>query len=163
MTKSKFMRIVLIATSVLILIGVALMAWMLATQDERNYIKVDLDEDVEPIVFEDLCLIPGQQSVYILRLNSGSARSCNLSLDFVELEEKNLKDFAYIRIESNGQVLYDQRMCTAFEDGDISLPVDFTDTSAAEFTITYYLPIEVGNEAQNAEAFFELLITASNE
>lgn len=163
MTKSKLMRIVLTATSVLILIGVVLMAWMLATMDDRNYIKIDLDDEVEPIVFEDLCLIPGQQSVYTLRLNSGSAQQCELSLDFVELEEKNLKEYAYIRIESDGQVLYDQRMSIAFEDGDIVLPVDFTNTDKAEFTIIYYLPIEVGNEAQNAEAVFELLIKASNE
>jgi hypothetical protein len=29
--------------------------------------------------------------------------------------------------------------------------------------MVYYLPVDIGNEAKNAEAVFELLLTASNE
>ena len=29
--------------------------------------------------------------------------------------------------------------------------------------IVYYMPIEIGNEAKNAEAIFDLLLTATNE
>ena len=39
----------------------------------------------------------------------------------------------------------------------------YTHIENTELKIVYYLPLEVGNEAKKAEAFFELLIKASNE
>ncbi len=163
MTKSKFMRIVLIATSVLILIGVALMARMLATRDDRNVIHIDLDDQTEPIVFENLALIPGESCTYTIRLGGDAAEQYRAHLQFEETEDLNLKHYAYVRVETNGQVLCDQLMATVFAGEGIDLAVDLTQSSKQEVTITYYLPIDVGNEAQNAEAYFELLITASNE
>ena len=51
----------------------------------------------------------------------------------------------------------------AFEKEKIVLPVDFDEGENTELKIVYYLPLDVGNEAKNAEAVFELLLTASNE
>ena len=39
----------------------------------------------------------------------------------------------------------------------------FGEDKNTEFQIVYYLPIDVGNEAKNAEALFGLMLTASNE
>ena len=87
----------------------------------------------------------------------------DLSLDFVEIGNKSLKNFAYVKIISNGDVVCDKLLATVFEDQDVVLPVDFNEGKNTEITIVYYLPIDVGNEAKNAEAAFELLLTASNE
>ena len=54
-------------------------------------------------------------------------------------------------------------LATAFEGEGIDLHVDLTRAKHQELIITYYMPLEVGNEAQNAEAIFDLLITATNE
>ena len=43
------------------------------------------------------------------------------------------------------------------------LPVHFDLLHNTELTVEYYMPIEIGNEAKNAEAHFELHLTASNE
>ena len=43
MPTSKLMRMILIAGSMLIIVGVSLMGWMLATEDERGVIEVKLE------------------------------------------------------------------------------------------------------------------------
>lgn len=164
MTKGRFMRIVLILGSVLILIGVALMTWMLITEIDRNNIEVYLSDDkTHTIEFKNLSLVPGESCEYYVKLKSENAKKYDLSLDFVETEDKTLKNFAYVKILSKDKVICDELLSSVFENKNIVLPVDFEAATNTELTIVYYLPIDVGNEAKNAEAVFELLIKASNE
>ena len=167
MTKSNFMRIVLIVSSVLIIVGISLMGWMLATSEERNVIKIRLkDGKTETIEFKGLGLIPGESCEYTIELKGDQSLKYDLSFDFAEAEsedEMTLKLYAYVRISSGDEVLYDDLLVNAYENDSIAFPVDFREDLNTELTVTFYLPIEVGNEAKNAEAIFDLLLTASNE
>lgn len=165
MPKSKLMRIILIAGSVLIIVGVSLMGWMLATEDERGVIEVKLEDGkTESLAFEDLTLVPGEECEYIIKLEKSGASKYDLELDFVDTdEEKTLKNYARVKILANGEVVSDELLADAFENEKIILPVDFDEGKNTELKIVYYLPLEVGNEAKKAEAFFELLLKASNE
>ncbi len=164
MPKSKLMRIILIAGSVLIIVGVSLMGWMLATEDERSVIEVQLENGkTQSVEFENLSLVPGEECEYTIKLEKSRADKYDLNLDFVEIEEKTLKNYARVKIIANGEVVCDELLATVFENEDIVLPVDFGEDKNTELKIVYYLPIEIGNEAKKAEAIFELLLTASNE
>ena len=164
MTKSNLLRIIAVTASALIIVGVSLMCWMLATSDERNVIKVGLDKgDSESIKFDTLALVPGDSCEYTIKLHREGAKRYDLSLQFKETQEKTLKNFARVKISCGDEVLCDELLATVFENSAIVLPVDFKDDKNTELTITYYLPLEVGNEAKNAEADFELHLTASNE
>ncbi len=164
MPKSKLMRIILIAGSVLIIVGVSLMGWMLATEDERGVIEIKLEDGkTESLAFEDLTLVPGEECEYTIQLEKTSASKYDLELDFVETEEKTLKNYARVKIVANGNVISDELLADAFENEKIFLHVDFDEGKNTELKIVYYLPIEIGNEAKNTEAAFDLLLTASNE
>jgi hypothetical protein len=164
MPKNKLMRIILIAGSVLIIAGVSLMGRIIATEDDRNVLKINLeDEKTQSIKFESLSLVPGEECEYTVELKKSSEDKCNLLLDFVETEEKTLKNFARVKIITNGEIVCDELLATVFEKDKIVLPVDFSEGKNTNLKIVYYLPIDVGNEAKNAEAIFELLLTASNE
>ena len=166
MPKSKLMRIILIAASALIVVGVSIWGWIAATEEERNVIEIKLRSgETESVRFEDLSLVPGEQFEYTLKLEKERASQYDLSLVFVELEEKTLKNFAYVKIISNdGTVVYDELLADAFaRERSIDLSVDFRENKNTELKVIYYLPLEVGNEAKNAEAIFELQLTASNE
>lgn len=164
MTKSKLMQIILIAGSVLIIVGVSLLGWMLATEDERGVIEVKLEDGkTESLAFEALSLVPGEECEYTVKLEKSGASKYDLELDFVETEEKTLKNYARVKIIANAEVVCDELLATVFGNDDIVLPVDFSEDKNTELKIVYYLPIDVGNEAKNAEAIFELLLTASNE
>lgn len=161
--KQHVKQILLGATGVLIIIGLLIMWWSLANEDNKNVINLSIEDGYQQsVTFENITMIPGESCTYTLRLSSKYAEQYTLSLDFVELEEKTLKEFAYVRIELEDQILYDCLLKDAFEDDTISLPVDLSQERNTQIVVVYYLPIEVGNEAQNAEAIFELLITASN-
>lgn len=164
MSKSKLMRIILIAESVLIIVGVWLMGWMLATEDERGVIEVKLEDGkTESLAFEDLALVPGEECEYTILFEKTSASKYDLELDFVETEEKTLKNYARVKIVANGKVISDELLADAFENEKIVLPVDFDEGKNTDLKVVYYLPIDVGNEAKNAEAVFALILTASNE
>ena len=158
MNRGKLMRIILAVIAALILVGVVLMAWSWWTRNNRQVIRIDLDDRIEPVAFENLCLIPGDSCTYTIRLTGDAAKKYDLHLSFEETQEKNLKNFACIRIESNGQVLCDELMATVFAGEGIDLSVALNRGQQQDLIITYYMPIEVGNEAQNAEAFFDLLV-----
>ncbi|MBQ7378962.1 MAG: hypothetical protein IJW70_04690 [Clostridia bacterium] len=165
MARKIIMWVLLIGGSVLTLIGVALMILTGATGvGEDDEIVVDLaSESTQVIEFENLCLIPGESCEYTITLKGEHADRYELLFDFVELEEGTLKNFARVKIQSGDKVLYDELLAAAFEQEHLALPVDFDRKQNTELTIIYYLPIEVGNEAKNAGAVFELHVKASNE
>lgn len=164
MKRIERMRIMLIGISVMILTCVALWVWVQNAKSQENVIHVHLREDTVQIVeFDHLTLIPGESCNYTVSVSSTKGKAYDLMLQFVETEEKTLKNFAYVRIESGGEIVYEQLLKDAFRDDALVLPVDFSENRNVELDVTYYMPVEVGNEAENAEAIFELRIAAGNE
>ena len=164
MTKSPLMRVLLIVGSILIIASVCLMTWMLSTEDERNVIKVSMDEgDSKPIKFDALSLVPGDECEYTVKLAKGSVDQFDLNLDFVENGDGALKNFARVKIIVRDNVVYDDLLANTLENESIQMSVDLREDINDEFRIVYYLPLDVGNEAKNAEAQFGLILTASNE
>ena len=164
MTRSNLLRIILTVGSVLIIVGVALTGWVLATEDERGAIEVKLKRgETKTLTFEDLALVPGEEHEYIVQMKKVITSQYHLELDFVEIEETELKYYARVKILSNDEVICDELLADAFEKEKMVLAVDFDKGENTELKIVYYLPIDVGNEAKKAEAVFELLLTASNE
>jgi dihydroneopterin aldolase len=88
----------------------------------------------------------------------------DVSLVFVDKDkDMTLKHYARVKIMLGEEVVCDELLADVFENDDIVLDVDLTEKKSTELKIVYYLPIEIGNEAKNAEAVFELQLTASNE
>ena len=161
---SKVNQIILIIGSMMIVVGIVLMGWLLATKNQRDVIEIKLEDgETESLTFENLALIPGEECEYAVQLKKAGADQFQLMLNFVETEEKTLKNYARMKIIANGEIIRDELLATVFQSDPIVLPVDFDEEKNTELKIVYYLPIEVGNEAKNAEAVFELQLTASNE
>lgn len=165
MQSNKIMRALLVIASLLVLIGVLMTVWIFIQRKNQDIIKVQLsDGETEVIKFDALNLLPGDSCEYIIELKEEDFPQYNLSFDFVDVDEKKtLKNYARVKIIANEAVVYDELLATAFENDNIVLPVDLDTGKNAKLKIVYYLPLEVGNEAKNAEAVFEVLLTASNE
>lgn len=164
MSKSRLMRIILVVGSALIIVGVFLTSWMLATEDERGVIEVKLEEGkIESMAFEDLTLVPGEECEYVIVLKKTNASKYELELDFVDTDEgKTLKNYARVKVLAGNEVICDELLADAFENEKIVLAVNFDEGKNTELRVVYYLPLEVGNEAKKAEAVFELQLKASN-
>ncbi len=164
MFKRRIMNTVLVLACVLIIIGV-LLSWLnLENSKNKDVIKVFLkDGETEVVSFDGLGLVPGSSCEYLVRFEGGGAQVCDVSFDFVELSGAVLKDYARVKILANGEVLYDELLASAFEHEDFALQVNFPNKTNTELNFVYYLPVEVGNEVKNADAVFELHLTAKNE
>ncbi len=167
MTKNRFVQILLITLSALIILGVALIIWVLVTAESRNEIKVVLEDGkTEVVEFEDLALVPGDSFEYTIKLKGDNAKKYELTLDYIkttETEGKTLADFAYVLIIAEDNIVYDSSLANALKDEPLVLPVNFREDLNTELTVKYYLPVNVSSEAENLEAEFALKITASNE
>ena len=167
MQSNKIMRTMLMIANLFVLIGVLMTVWVAIEKEDKDVdvIKVQLSEgETEVIKFDAMNLLPGDSCEYIIELRNDDFPKYSLNLDFVDVdEEKTLKNYARVKIIANGAVVHDELLATAFENDNIAFPVDFAEGMNAELKIVYYLPLEVGNEAKNAEAAFEVLITASNK
>lgn len=162
-TKKRLTNIALIVMCVIILLGVALTIYCLTA--DKHIIKVSIEPDeTKAIRFKELFLYPGESCEYTLSLSSEYAKKYQLALCFEDQNlELTLKNYAYIRMEKDGNVLCDTQLAEIFKRQTIELAVDFTDGETNDIKIIYYMPEDVGNEAQNAEADFKLLVTATNE
>lgn len=166
MTKNLLTRIALIACSVLILTGASLSAYFLISADQKQIVKVEIeDSSVENgvlVPFEKLGLAPGENCGYTLVVDVKDTSQYDLTLAFYEKADGALADYARVRIEVNKEVLRDQLLSELFEDNVLTLHVDLRGKKRERVKITYYLPAEIGNEAQETEAFFELLVSAKS-
>lgn len=165
MTKGRWMRILLVLISILILIGVV---FMRCTPNrltaEGGLINVVLSDGKTQIVeFDNLSLVPGEECEYIVTLEHALNGQCDVTFDFREIEEKTLKYFIRVKMIADGEILCDEILADMFEKENIVLPVDFAENKNTKLKIVYFMPFEVGNEAKNAETIFELRITTKNK
>ena len=164
MTRNIIIRSLIAVGSLLIIVGVSLIGWMNSTSADKNQITVEVEEgNTESVEFKNFELVPGSSCEYTIKFNGERARQYDVTLDFVEKEDKALKNFAYVKIISNNEIIYDRLLADAFEDDVLEVSVDFDNNENTELKIVYYLPIEVGNEAKNAEAVFELQFVTKSE
>lgn len=161
--KKKIINIALIAMSVLILVG-AVLTICFSTSD-KHVIDVTVEADkTKSAHFEELCLRPGESCEYTLSLSGKYTKEYRITLCFEDQNpELTLKDHAYVRMEMGDEVLCDARLSEVLERDSIELDIDFTDGEKHEIKIVYYMTEDVGNEAQNAEADFKLLVTATDK
>ena len=176
MKKGQLMRLMLVSTSALIIIGVIILNALLGKEGTSDVGSVDLEngetqivvvEDIsgtKTMTFENLSLVPGDSCECVIKLTADASKKYDLKLDFVDLDaEKTLKDFVRVKIEAGEVTVYDGLLALAIQKDDITVSVDGKSNKNTELKLTYYMPLEVGNEAKNAEADFELKLTASNE
>ena len=161
------MRIIGITASIIMLIGVGIMLYSFATEEERTVLSIDLDKTGEEgftMEFDDLCMLPGESSEYTLELSHDAVDQYKLHLDFFDSDETlTLKNFARVKVVSNSGVVCDKLLADIFKEDKIVLDVDFDKGENLVLKFIYYMPSEVGNEAKLAEADFGLTITATNE
>ena len=165
MEKKRWMRILLISLAVMILVGAALTTYFLLSMANRRVIKLKMDgvED-GAVAFKHLGLAPGEEIDYTVRIYSVEEdRPCTLLLDFVETEDLSLKQYAYVRMEADGEVLCDALLADMFLAPSIPLDCVLKEKESVDISVTYYMLPEVGDEAQGAEACFDLLIRTSEE
>lgn len=162
--KKNIDNILLICLGVAIIVAALFSAYLL-TADQQRMIRLVIEpEGAYMVSFENLSMIPGEPVNYTLVLEDELSENYHVCLQFVEreeAEETTLKFFTDVTIEVDGEVLCNQSLDQLFKGEQIDFVVALSQEDKKEISICYYMPEDVGNEAQNAKAEFDLLVTAN--
>lgn len=147
-----------------IMIGIIIFECILAIKIYNSRgsgsINIEIEDGEESVVeFEKLGLVPGQSVEYNIALSTKDGPTNRIYLNFYETEDSPLKEFVRAKITINDEVLCDELLADLFYGYEADYLIDIS-KSDCKINITYYMPLEVGNEAENAEAWFNLYITA---
>ena len=165
MDKSKFEKTLIIITAVFIAVIIFFLIFNLATSHDGKSIEVEISVgEEETLEFEEMSLLPGEECGYTVRFRSAETGRFNVELEFIGDADQPLARFARVALKAkNGEQIKDALLSDLLDGEITSLPISVADELNEEITVTFYLPSDVVNEAKNAEAAFELLITATNE
>ena len=148
----------------LLTICCVIFTWQMLERAERvenDIINVEVREGIKKeVVFKKLDLAPGDSCDYTILLDREENVSYEVSFQFQEMKELDLKKYVYVKLETHDVVFYEGLLADAFEDEAVTIHIDHTKDKCDEIKVTYYLPEEVGNEAQSAKSEFMLLVTA---
>ena len=124
-------------------------------------IQVEVEDGEASVVeFEKLGLLPGQSVEYTLYLSSSDGPTKTVHFDFHETADSPLADYVYVKMLFEGEEICDALLADVMTDLPIAFETDLSSGDQREVTVIYYMPEEVGNEAEGAEAWFDLYITA---
>lgn len=131
---------------------------------EGDIVHVQVEDNVtKEVVFKKLDLAPGTSCDYTLILEREEVVGYDVVFEFEETEELNLKNYVYVKMEICGEVFYEKLLADAFEEESFSIHINHETPEDDDITVTYYLPEDVGNEAQSAKSTFKLLVTATSQ
>jgi hypothetical protein len=116
-------------------------------------------EIIKTIEVSNLSLVPSESKVYEIELVSIHEGKFFVTLDYEELENGGLSEFVSVIIKlDDGNEYYRGYLKDLFDD-EILLNMCFEANVSQKITITYLMPIEVGNEAMHTYSDFNINIT----
>lgn len=163
MEQKKINRILLIALSVMIIIGIILVICLYNRAKKDNIIEFSVKDGASHSVdFGDIELNPGDKTEYTVNMKAKVGGDYNISFVFTEkATENSMAEYVTVKIENRGEVVCDAALSSLMRDG-LTLPLSLKSDELDALTITYYLPGTVGNEAQGKDINFSLTITSNH-
>lgn len=163
MSKRTLITVMLVTLCVSLFAGGAVNLMVLNSLDD-DVVKVDLKEGEPAVIeFNDLDLIPGDRIEYVLKVADQIDGAFDLELAFNENSDSPLKNYIYAKVEADGEELCNVMLAELLDsDKTFSLYCENDGKGAYDIKITYYMLPDVGNEAMEAEADFDLTLTAKN-
>lgn len=156
MGKGNKLKYILIIISIIItLTGVVLLGAMQNNNilKENTVIKLD-GETSKTLKAEIKGLYPGKTEDYVISFTGDDAENYFISLDFNNGNDGNLKNYIEVEIATNDSTI--EKSLNELLEGDlVSLGSGVT-----EITISYTMPIDVGNEAQGESVVFYIELEA---
>ena len=160
--KKEAWRIFLVLFGALVLLSGCILVYIVTESNYGNIIDIDIEDgECEKIEFNRFHILPGESCSYVLRLNMKAAGDYALNLDFERVSSHNLEKYLNVKILVGGRTLCDIPLFELFSEESRGIKYLMSSGLPESIKIIYYIPEEVGNEAQGAYTTFNLNITAS--
>lgn len=158
-------NLILVAIVAVILAGVVLLGVIMINNDEfvTNITLSENGETHETLEFSAKGFHPGEDREYTINFKSPVSDRYRIEFTFEETYDGKLKDYIDVTVSYGGSEGWYEYKLADLLDGKTLLfdNVIFEAGEEVSFTITYTMPLDVGNEAQKATADFYLILTAT--
>ncbi len=103
---------------------------------------------------------PGMSVPYTVKLKANKGDSFNLTVDFQKVGKDSLASFIDVELFVNSEKIDSAKLSEYLSGRQVDFSVDFDGTENAEVEIVYSMGLDVGDEAQNTAADFDVVISA---
>ena len=161
--KKRTRNILILVLCIYALIGIVFFFYVRQVQsDFTEEITVEINGTTTSVLkMGELNLKPSESRDYAVNLKSKSDGEYKIDLNFSETTDGKLKDFINAEIAC-GEKKYTKTLRELLSGEDtITFICSLKGDVATRILIHYYMPIEVGNEAQGAVADFNVALTAT--
>ena len=158
---TKRSNIIIVAMLLFSILSIMLIVFIdKAHEDFRNDITISASGVTEKTLqVRDLQLSPTEQTTFDVGMTCAASGSYNISLDYIEQKDGGMKHFINVVVKCNGEVVYEGNLLALLDENEIvSFESVLEEKAPCTITITYEMPITVGNEAQGTSADFDILL-----
>ena len=173
MKRKLVLRILICTVSALLLLGTGMTAWFLLNPEDK---RPDTTEIVIPqngestknelaLKFEAPRIHPGETLKHTVLLTGEVEGEARINLKFKEDRARvnDLAKYLHTSVSINGTEYCNMLLCELFSAELDTVVCNLAKKDPVVIEISYSMPIEIGNEAEDVEAFFDLLVISSNE
>jgi len=119
---------------------------------------------VENFSIDNLTLTPGVRKEYSVSLYCRAEGDFTVTVDCLEKEDGGLKDFVYVEVSVNGEVVGTEKLSDILKDDcKITFSQELFAKKPAKVIIAYTMSDEIENEAMGTYADFQVEITVDKE
>lgn len=152
---------IVIGVMLAVIIGEGLVLYKIIDLGKDDHsISVEIGDGESGVAgFEHLNLVPGQEVQYTMSISSKDGPTYAVDFEFRNRGDSDLQDYVYVRMLIGEEELCNALLADVMDSGPISHYTRISEGDPCEVTIIYYMPEEIGNEAEGAEAHFDLYVT----
>lgn len=159
MKKKQILAIVLVAV---IIFGIIL--YLLLTRDSKYKLfkEIVLEESSithEELIFSANGIKPGDSRDYTLQLTAKDNGFYGIDFSFVENNDGGLRNFIVVRLEHEDDIR-EYSLDELFNGLTIGFNIEVFRKTPTLINVIFIMPQEIGNEAQGAECYFIVNLTA---
>lgn len=160
--KSNLFYIIVLTIVTIITVGI-ISKYLSAYTEKDNELNVNGNYASKEFKVDLKNFSPGSSQSFEIDINIKRRKPYIVTLDYNELEAGTLKEFLNVMIKVNGEKICEKSLKELLEsDTVITFESIKKATGPIKIEFEYNMPVEVGNEAQNATSKIKIDITVAN-
>ncbi len=154
--------ILILSLVVVTMVGIVVGVWSYVSQDKFiNEQTIVLNEQPQTEMEVNLSgICPGMSMSYKIHLKANEGDYFDITLDFTKTGTDSLAQFVDVEVRLGGEKIESAKLSEYLNGKQVAFPLEYDDTSEIDIEIVYSMGLEVGDDAQNTTADFNIVLSA---
>ncbi len=155
--------ILILSLVLLTSVGAVLGIWNYTSGEKfANGKTIVLNEETKTEMEVNLSgICPGDSTSYGIHLEARESDLFDVTMNFKKTGQDSLARFIDVTVKLDGENISTAKLTDYLDGKSIAFPTDFDGRSTVKLEIVYSMDLEVGDEAQNTAADFNVILTAT--